>query len=85
MPRHQYKIVFQAICLRKWTFSAHALSDQTCLFLEAFASNQIHWKHKEKMIAGVMLNKRSVIFLLALFAHVHNERKLAEVLIQEKD
>lgn len=48
MPRHQYKIVFQAICLRNWTFSAHALSDQTCLFLEAFASNQIHWKHKRE-------------------------------------
>lgn len=40
---------------------------------------------KEKMIAGVVLNKLSVIFLLALFAHMHNERKLAEVLVQEKN
>lgn len=40
---------------------------------------------KEKMIAGVLLNKLSVIFLLALFAHMHNERKLAEVLVQERN
>lgn len=47
-PYHQKGIVLEATYLGNWTFSAHALSDQTCLFLAAFASNQIHWKHKRK-------------------------------------
>lgn len=47
-PYHQYKIILEAMYLGNWTFSAHALSDQTCLFLAAFASNQIHWKHKRE-------------------------------------
>lgn len=41
---HQYRIVLEG----NWTFSAHPLSDQTCLFLAAFASNKIHWKHKRE-------------------------------------
>lgn len=48
IPYHQYGIVLEATYLGSWTFSAHALSDQTCLFLAAFASNQIHWKHKRE-------------------------------------
>lgn len=43
-PCRQYRIVLE----RNWNFSAHALSDQTCLFLAAFASNKIHWKHKRE-------------------------------------
>lgn len=47
-PYHYYRIVLEATYLGNWTFSAHALSDQTCLFLAAFADNQIHWKHKRE-------------------------------------
>lgn len=34
--------------LGNWSFSAHALSDQTCLFLAGFASNQIDLKHERE-------------------------------------